>query len=222
MQKFKTILTNPINPNNPFEFIGVNHNFLMSSIIKNFGNEIDGIADLEARQQFIKDKTNELTQYFYGFTSDLDSLNSVYGYNGLYSDADFENYQPIIENINIPTQDQFTLIEFYNKLTEIPLDNGNYVTQAIYMAYSLEMEIIKSDTTNNYNVLAATAVTRYSLFWGQTNLNPNDIAARKIKWGHAIADACGAIIGGVAGGVAGALGGAVAGTTIYDKCTEQT
>ncbi|MCA6363101.1 MAG: hypothetical protein IM638_08680 [Bacteroidetes bacterium] len=220
MQKFKTILTNPANLNNPYEYIGINHNFIMSSLSHNFGTEIIAISDLHARQEFIKEKVNELTQYYWGFSNGLGFLDTVYGYNGLYSDADFENYKPIIENINISTQDQQILIAFFDNLTDgIALDDANLVSQAITRAYSLEMNIIKEVSTNNQIVLATTAIARYSLFWAQTNLNPDDVAAKKIKWQHVLADCVGGLLGGVLVGPGGILSGAASGTAIYYYCT---
>lgn len=219
MEQIKTIIACPENQNNPYDCLGQQHNYLMSSMIKNFGQEIDNHSNLHARQEFIKLKTNELTQYFFQSETDLNCLNTVYGYDGLYSNINFENYQPIIEHFNMPNDDKIKLIEFYNQLTQISLDNSNKVSQAISLAFKLEMEILTNIEINNSIVLGATAMTRYSLFWGQTNLNPDDQPALKIKWGHVIADAVGGLAGGLLSGGVGILAGAVAGTTIYDKCT---
>lgn len=192
----------------------------MSSLNKNFGDEIDRISDLHARQEFIKEKTNQLTQFFFQFETDLNVLDTVYGYDGLYSNIDFENYKPIIEHFNMPQADKSKLINFYDQLTKIPLDNSNMVSQAISLTYKLEMEMLNSVALNNVVIFGTTAITRYSLFWGQTNLNPDDQPALKIKWGHVLADALGGVAGGLLTGGGGILGGAVAGTAIYDKCVE--
>lgn len=49
MEQIKTIIACPVNQNNPYDCLGQRHNYLMSSMIKNFGQEIDNHSDLHAR-----------------------------------------------------------------------------------------------------------------------------------------------------------------------------
>lgn len=220
MKKNEVFLINPANPNNPYDYMGQNHNYLMSTMMNNYEVEIDRIADLYERQSFIKEKTNELTQFYYQYMSDLNALDTVYSNDGLYSKINFDNYQAIIDHFDMPSYDKVILIEYYDKLTKIELIDSMQVNRAISLALNLEMNVLNSINRNNYLVLGAMAITRYSLYWAQTNLNFEDQIKGKVKWWHVLADTIGGLAGGLLGGGVGILPGAVAGTTIYEKCTE--
>lgn len=54
----------PCNPNNPYNWIGSCHNFLMSYIFANYRESILDIPNQEERQQECKDRVNEATLRF--------------------------------------------------------------------------------------------------------------------------------------------------------------
>ncbi len=226
MQNPSFELKKPCNSNNPYNWIGECHNFLMSYIFTNYRDSILNIDNQGARQQECKNKTNESMNHFYGFTMDLDCLNKVYGYKGLYSEVEFGNYVAIFNNMDgLSTTDKESLIDFFNIITVLPVENNMEISNALLSATQWENTFLfDPGNINNSHVLGAVSVAKYSLYWYATN-EPL-IPAAKIKWWHVLADAVGGVIGGIAGSaggpggtVLGALEGAAAGTAIYDLCT---
>jgi len=211
------------NPNNPYDWIGQGHNYIISYNYTNNYAEIMAIADLTMRQARIKELINDAMDIFYGSHIDLDVLNTIYGYQGLYSEVDFSNYQAIFNNIPSLIQDEKkNLTAFFDLLTPLVLNDNLDCSLALNAATNFENDFLRSyQNIIDMKVLSTISIAKYSLYSAFNNPSPYPEAQkRKIKWWHVLADACGGIIGGIAGGVVGALEGAAAGTEIYDLCTE--
>jgi len=113
------------------------------------------------------------------------------------------------------TSDREKLVNFFNVITSLPVENDIDVANALYAAIQIENDILRDDRNlNNSIVLGTIAIAKYSLYYVQTEVEPSSF---RIKWWHALADAVGGVAGGLLTGPGGILAGAVAGTTIYEK-----
>ena len=212
----------PCNPNNPYDWCGSVHNYLVSYLFANYGTQWQQVQDLTQRQALIKANTTSTALQFYGINVDLSCLDKVYGNTGLYSQIDFSTYPAIFNNMvtnqGLPASDAENIINFFNTLTALPTDTDIDVANALLAATEIENTFLSdSNNLSNQNVLGCFAVAKYSLYLVQTSLN-NPPVVGMFKWWRALADAVGGCIGGALSGGAGILGGAAAGTAIFVAC----
>jgi len=219
MKKPKFQLQIPFNPNNPFDKLGQSHNYLVGVLHENYDAEIEAISDLNERQAFIMEKTHDIFLDFYQDDIDVHFLDNVPGNPGLYSNIDFSTYATIFNDMTgLSAADRSTLIDLFNEITTLPIDDDIDVANALCTVIQFENNFLRNeDNQTNSIVLGTIAIAKYSLYYTQTEVEP---PAFRIKWWHVLADAIGGTAGGLLAGPGGILAGAVAGTTIYEKCVD--
>lgn len=206
----------PGNPNNPQDMLGVAHNFVLFYINKNYGKAIGEITDPYEKEAFIKAKTEESIKDLYGGQVNLAFMDQIYGYEGLWSRVDFNNYRPITEHTKISSDEKEAIISCFDEVTKLPFDtiaDGNAGIATILRFESLFLKQEGNDRKGD--ALAAFAIARYSIYYLLSQAGMNPPAGFKFNWGNFLSDVAGGLLG-AGGGVLGVLGGASAGTAIYD------
>ena len=205
----------PSNDDNPYDYIGVIHNEVITEFFKQNDTPNMSIEDILTKIRPIILK-NEL--YKSKFGSEYSSI----------SPEQVKNYMPdVSNNFNTVVNDTKFSEEAKSMLNELlnSLSGANDFDKVYESVVSFENRVIESKLSNSEKeiVLCSSSVARYSSYlWLVENPKPtysNSLSSRT-RWWSIVADVAGGILGsggGIAGAAAGAAGASCVSEAISNK-----
>jgi hypothetical protein len=202
------------NDNNPFDYIGENHNNLMAEL-----EDYSYPTDTTVCEDSVKSKTHieYLNIYPTGTLIDLDALNELNNFEGDYAAINYMSYSDILSEIDDLDESEL-ITDYIDDLLQLEINENTTTAEAHDLILALENNYINNHSGAQTDEFYCTsAILRYS-FLGEFNGGNNGSTELGRKWKIAIADAIGGAIGGLAGAgpfsALGALQGAAAASTI--------
>jgi hypothetical protein len=192
---------NPGNPHNPYDGIGLAHNFLMEYINHHHGKSIRKASNAQKKRKLIEARTLEAIRKFYGHNSISPKVfKKVCQRSRLVSSVNYKQF--LIKN-KFSNKDKKILINYVTKLSHSNLQELEKIENK-YLSHT--------KNRSNLTVLAAMSVGRYSL-----SLHGSRTKHRKILPYNVAEiiefDIIGSLLGSVFGWW-GALAGAIVGSIV--------
>lgn len=196
----KEEITTTTFPENPYNYVGEEHNQLVSNFTQTHDAQLANMQEPMEKEIYIFD--NILTENGLDFKNYRDAKEQLQLQSTqLLAGFDFSKFEEIFKNSTMSTLGKTTLIDALQNLVEIDGRTPEGLEKAKEEIRKIEITFIEGfEGTADYKpTMIYLAVLKYSAqHWTD---NPNGDVPTKAKWWQTLlADAAGAIIGGVIGG----------------------